>query len=200
MSTQSVGAAGSVRRLQPGLTRRLVRRERHRSRSTAVAIALVVLIVAAAYVGTESVLALLGRPALLQSPTAVIGALNKPAVWSIPAVAALVVLGILALVAALAPGRRARHRLTDDRVAVVVDDDVIAGSLSRRVATAGSVSRSHARTTVSSRRATVNVTPNSGFVIERDAVSAAAREAMAELAPIPAVRTRVVVAESGVLA
>ena len=200
MSTESIGAAGDVRRLQPGLTRRLVRRERHRSRSTAVTVALVVLILVAAYIGTESVLSLIGRPALLQTPSTLLGALSEPAVWSIPAIAVLAVLGIVALVAALAPGRRARHRLADHRVAVVVDDDVLAGSLSRRVATAGSVPRSQARTLVSPRRATVHVTPNSGFAIERDAVSAAAREVVAELAPIPGVRTRVVIAESGVLA
>ena len=190
----------STRRLQPGLTRRLVRRERHHSRSTAVIVALVVLIAAAAYLGTESVLALLGLPPLLQSPTALLGALSKPAVWSIPAVAALAVLGLAAIVAAVTPGRRARHRLADDRLALVVDDDVFAGSLSRRVATSGSVPRTQAHTVISSRRATVRVTPNSGFVIGRDAVSAAARAAVTELAPIPAVRTRVVVAENGVLA
>ncbi len=200
MSTESIGTAGSIRRLQPGISRRLVRRERHRSRSTAVSIALAVLIVTMSYLGTESVLSLIGAPPLLQSPSALLGALTKPTVWSIPLAAALAVLGIVAILAAITPGRRSRHRLADDRVAVLVDDDVLAGAVSRRVATAGSVPRSQALTRMSSRRATVRVTPNSGFPIDPDGVSAAARDAVAELAPIPSVRTRVAVAESGVFA
>lgn len=198
MSTENLG--DGVRRLQPGLARRLVRRERHHSRSAAVSIALGVLIVVAAYLGTESVLALIHRPALLVTPSALLDALSKPAVWTIPAVAVLVVLALAAIISAFAPGRRSRHRLADDRLAVIVDDDVLAGAVSRRVATAGSVPRTQALTQVSSRRAIVRVTPNSGFAIDRDAVSAAANDVVAELAPIPGVRTRVSVAESGVLA
>jgi hypothetical protein len=186
-------------RLSAGLTRRLVRRELHHSRSSAVVVALVLVILAAAYLGTETVLATIGRPALLLTPDALVGALAKTTVWSIPAAAALAVLGLIAIVSALTSGRRSRHRLADDRLAVVVDDDVLAGALSRRVATAGSVARGQARTEVAPRRAVVRVVPNSGYAIDHDIVSAAARDAAAELAPVPSLRTRVIVAESGVL-
>ncbi len=186
-------------RLSAGLTRRLVRRELHHSRSSAVVVALVLVILAAAYVGTETVLAMIGRPALLLTPDALVGAVAKTAVWSIPAAVALAVLGLIAIISALSSGRRSRHRLADDRLAVVVDDDVLAGALSRRVATAGSVTRDQARTEVAPRRAVVRVVPNSGYAIDHETVSTAARDAAAELAPIPRLRTRVVVAESGVL-
>ena len=181
------------------LYRRLVRRELHRSRSTAVVVALVLTVLPAAYLGTESVLALLGRPPLLSSPAELLRAIAVPAAWTIPAIAALAVLGIAAVVAAVTLGRRPRHRLADDRMAVVVDDDVLAGAVSRRVAMSGSVSRRQARTVIARRRATVRLTPNSGFVIDADAASAAAALAVAQLAPHPVVRTRLLVAEHGAL-
>ncbi|MDP9026668.1 MAG: hypothetical protein M3N46_03820 [Actinomycetota bacterium] len=199
MSPNATPQESRPTRLSAGLTRRLVRRELHHSRSTAVVVALVLVIVAAGYLGTETVLAMIARPALLLNPDAMVGAVSRTAAWSVPAAIALAVLGLMAIVSALTSGRRSRHRLADDRIAVVVDDDVLAGALSRRVATAGSVARDQARTEVAPRSAVVRVVPNSGFSINPEIVSAAARDAAAELAPIPRLRTRVVVAESGVL-
>jgi hypothetical protein len=178
---------------------RLVRRETHRSRSTAVIVALVVTALVAAYLGTEAVLAAIGRPPLLLTPAELFDALDATASWSAIAIAALAVLGVIAIIAAVTRGRRSRHRLADDRMAVVVDDDVLAGAVSRRVALSGSVDRRQARTVVARRRATVRLTPNSGFVIDSGAASDAASLAIEQLAPHPAVRTRVIVAEHGVL-
>ena len=183
-----------------GYLRTLVRRETTRSRSVAVSVALGILALAAAYAATECVLAALGRPALLVAPDDALAAIVLAQPWTVAAVIGLALLGIVALVAALTPGRRARHELTRDRVAVLVDDDILAGAISRRAAVVGAVSRDQVRTAVSSRAADVSLRPSSGFPIDHTAVSAAASALVAELAPVRTLRTRVQVDENGMVA
>lgn len=178
---------------------RLVRRETYRSRSVAVIVALVVTVILVAYLGTEALLAALSRPALLLTPVQLLGSVREQAVWSVPAIIGLAALGIAAIAAAVTRGRRSRHRLDDDRMAVIVDDDVLAGALSRRVALSGSVDRRQTRTVVARRRATVRLTPHSGFLVDATAASRAAETTVEQLAPRPMIRSRVVVAENGVL-
>jgi hypothetical protein len=97
-------------------------------------------------------------------------------------------------VAAIGPGRRARHELLMDRP-VVVDNEVIASALARRAATVARVDPDNCTVSVSHRRAIVHVTPTSGQPIDRDAVLAAVTEQVESLELRPPVTARLVVAE-----
>ena len=181
------------------LHRRLVRRERYRSRSRAVVIALALICLGLAFVGTESVLAALGLAPLLVAPDRLIDSINTPSMLVTIGAGAAVLFGLVLVVLALAPGRRARHAIPHERMAVIVDDNVLAGALGRAARTAASVPADRVRTTVSARRARVAVTPSSGFPLDRATVSAATDALAAALAPAPRVRVDVAVAPSGVV-
>lgn len=185
------------------LQQTLARRERRASRSVAVSLVLGLLALAAAYTATESVLAALGAPALLASPadalTAVADGIETAAPLAVVAAVALTLLGLVCLALALLPGRRGRHQLADDRVALLIDDDVLASALSRRASTVGSLGAAEARTVVTARAATTVVTPGSGYPVELAEASAAAADLVEALAPRPRLRTRVRLDQRGVL-
>lgn len=179
--------------------RRLVRREQYRSRSTAVVVALALVCLGAAYVGTESALAATGMPPLLVTPQAAVEALNSPATAVVVAGALAAAFGLVLLVLAVAPGRRARHSLPHERLAIVVDDQVLAGAFSRAARGAAAVPADRVRTTVSPRRAAVAVVPSSGFPVDAATVAETTRDLADRLAAVPPVRVTVSVASSGVV-
>lgn len=184
----------------PRLARRMIRRERHRSRSLAVGIALVVLMLALAYLAVEAVLEAIGATPLLLSVSAMAqAALGASAVWMLPAAAGAALVALVLLVLAIAPGRRARHRLAHERAAMIVDDDVLASALSRRAARAGGVSRAQVTTVVAPRGARIGVRPTSGFPVSSDDVRQAAQEVLTALAPTPKVGVAVAVSREGVV-
>ncbi|WP_375386845.1 hypothetical protein [uncultured Amnibacterium sp.] len=180
---------------------RVLRRELHSSRS-GLAIPLAVLaIVALAWLGTESVLAALGRPALLLSPTAMAtGIRGLPSVQSgllVAAGAVSAVLGLVLVAAALTAGRRGRHIIPAGRTAAVVDDEVIGSALVRRAAAVAGVSPDRAVADVGRRSATVRIVPISGIAIDRAAVDRAVAEAADGFGVSPSIRTRVVIDKKG---
>lgn len=181
------------------LRRRLVRRERYSSRSRAVIIALALVCLGLAYLGTESVLAALGLAPLLVAPDQMVAAVNTPTLQVTIGAGAAMLFGLVLVVLALAPGRRARHAIPHERLAIVVDDIVLAGALGRAARAAASVPADRVRTTVSSRRARVAVTPSSGFPVDRAGVSTATDALAAALAPTPRLRVAVAVSPSGVV-
>jgi len=181
--------------------RRYLRRETHRSRSTAQIVVLVVIALTAAYVGTEAVLAVLGAAPLLIAPSALLAALVGVGELASGALLGIAVAtGILALiliVLALAPGGRARHTIDDDRLAVVVDDGVIASSLARVARTVARSRREDTRASVGRRTAVIEVVPASGIAVDRDAVQSAVDSEISRITPKPAARASVRIAESG---
>ncbi|KZX21038.1 hypothetical protein [Rathayibacter tanaceti] len=181
--------------------RRYLRRETHRSRSAAQIVVLVLIALVAAYVGTEAVLAIVGAPALIAAPSAILGALVGVADWANPALIGLAVgagvLALILLVLALAPGTRARHTVEDDRLAVVVDDAVIASALARTARTAAHSRREDTRASLGRRTALIEVTPASGIAVDRDRVQSAVDDELARIAAKPATRASVRVSESG---
>ncbi len=187
--------------MNPALTRRLIRRESFKSRSLAVSIALGVLILGAAYLGTEAVLELIGAAPLLLSISATTAAVlgDDPLVWMLPAAAGALLIGIILIVLALTPGSRRRHRLDSDRVALLVDDDVLAGAVSRRAAATARINRDQVSTSVSARAARVTVRPSSGFPVSQAEVQQSADELVTALAPKPPVRISVAVSSQGVV-
>ncbi|MBN9194410.1 hypothetical protein [Microbacterium sp.] len=176
------------------------RRLRHRSRSVAVSIALVATALVAVWVAVESVLAALGRPALLWAParTVEIVRAGGPAVVAVGAV--LAVLGLVAVVLAFLPGRLARRELPDGRAVYVVDDEVLASGISRVAARAARVGSDQVRTVVSRRRSTTHVRPTTGFPPDAAVTSDSVTAAVDGLGLRPAPRASVVIARSGVAA
>jgi hypothetical protein len=181
--------------------KRLLRRETHSPRSV-VAIGLASMIIAGClYSGTELVLELLERPALLAAPTDVVRYVSRvneiaPVLLLTLGVLGAVVGAVLVLVAVL-PGRRARREVASDRVAAVVDDEVIAASLERRASAAGRVGPDNVDVTVSRHRATVRIVPESGLVPDRFTAQKAIAEALAFDALRPDLAPTVVVEPTG---
>ncbi|QHC59821.1 DNA/RNA endonuclease G [Rathayibacter sp. VKM Ac-2760] len=181
--------------------RRYLRRETHRSRSAAQIVVLVLIALIAAYVGTEAVLAVFGAAPLLLAPSALLGAIVGVTDLASGAIIGIAVgtaiLALIVLILALAPGARARHTVDDDRLAVVIDDGVIASSLARSARTAARSRREDTSTSIGRRTAVVEVTPSSGITVDRDAVQSAVDEELGRIAARPATRATVRVSDSG---
>jgi hypothetical protein len=183
------------------LYRRILRRETHSSRSGAAIAVLIVLVLVAAYVGLEAVYAALGMRALLFSPIDVLATLLSAAssqgglVIAAGIVAAIA--GIILIIVGVTPGRRGRHTIDDSRVAVVVDDQVIAAALSRSARTAAGLAPGQVTTWVARRSARITVTPASGVRADEEAVLAAAKAELAATAYQPPVTPEVKTTSTG---
>lgn len=194
-------AAPRLERAPDARYRRFLRRETHRSRSAAQIVVVTLIALAAAYVGTEAALAVLGAAPLLLAPSALlaallgVGALAAGALIGIAVGAAL--LAIVLLVLALAPGARARHTVADDRLAVVIDDGVIASSLARSARSAARSRREDTKASIGRRTAVIDITPSSGIAVDREVVQAAVDEELARIDPRPATRASIRIADSG---
>ena len=186
--------------MNPRTERRLSRRMRYRSRSVAVSAALGVIAVALTYIGVEAALAALTLPPLLLSPVDLTEALTSGDPRALAVIAGLVVLAVFAIVAALTPGGRARHELADDRAVFLIDDDVMAGGISRAAALGAGVSRTQVTTTVGRRRATVRVRPSAGFPVDAELATNAADQAVSAAEPLRAISIRTAVDRKAVLA
>jgi hypothetical protein len=136
---------------------------------------------------------------LLLSPADAVHHLEQPGALTLVAAAIGLVLGIVLLVLAIAPGRRARHELPDERMAVVIDDQVLAGAISKVARAEAGVPSERVSTAVSRRRADVRVTPTSGQPLDHAALTSSAETVVASLDPRPAVRVAVTIAEHGVV-
>jgi hypothetical protein len=178
---------------------RVTRRSLHRSRSVAVAVALVVAVVILAWIGTESVLAAISAPALLLSPSDAIAAIEAPGPIAAGVAAGLALLGVIFVILAVTPGRRARHELPDERMAVIVDDAVLAGALSKAAISESRLPATRVSTTVSRRVGAVSVVPTSGTLLNAPAITRAVGSVVESLSPRPALRVAVSVAERGVV-
>jgi len=201
VSSASAGTPGDGTPAFPALYRRIARRETHSSRSRLAIVLALALILVFAWIGTEIVLALLGAPALLVSPAALFAAAMavpdaSPGVLGTVGVV-IALLGLLLVIAAIAPGRRPRHLLRTARTVTVVDDEVIASALARRAALVGGVAPDNATVTVSDRRAVVHLVPTSGLPVDRAAVAEDAASALDSYGLVRPVTARIVVAAKG---
>ena len=181
------------------LYRRILRRETHRSRSVAVSIALALLALVAAYIGLECGLAAFGAGPLLVTPTAAVDWLSSTEVIVYVAAGLAALVGLVLIVLALVPGRRPRHSIPNERMAVVVDDAVLAGALARDARRVADVAPERVHADVAKRRARVIITPTSGVHVDAVSAQATADGLLTELAPRPTVRARVTVSTTGVV-
>lgn len=155
---------------------RVLRRATHRSRS-AIAIAVAVLLaLVAAWALAEIILYALGRPALiLPAYTAWVGLLDPGALtapWVLAAGVGFLLLGLVLIVLALAPGRLPKRSWVTDTAAFLVDDAVIASHLAHRAAILAALPEGHVAADVSRRRAHVALTPLAGAPVDVDSLRA----------------------------
>ena len=184
--------------------RRMVRRETHSSRAAASIAAAVVLAAAFLWLAAESVLALLGRSALLASPGQLGSWLAGVPGATIPAglVAAgagIALVGVLLLGTALRRGRRARRPLHSERSAVVVDDDVIAAAVSARARLTAGLAPGQVSTTIGHRSVHVQVRPTSGMPVDGAVIRAAVERELSDYALDRRMAPRVTISREGVL-
>lgn len=174
---------------------RIARRETHSPRSVLAIILAVIVILIAAWFGTEIVLSLLGRPALLVAPTdaedAILSVQALPFAVLLGSGIVLAVVGLLLIIAALTAGRRARHVIQTDRAVTVIDNRVIASALARHASYAGNTSPDNTRVDVTHRRAVVHITPTSGTTADKAAIKTAVDEQLDSFGVQPPLRSKI---------
>lgn len=197
----AVAARPAVATSFDAVYRRITRRETHSPRSLLAITLAVVIIVVFLWIGTEIVIAELGAPALLVNPddalASAVALAEAPAAIVAAAGIGIALVGLLLVIAALAPGRRARHVLSADRAAVVVDNEVIASALARHTAYAGNVDPDNVTVSVSHTRAVIDLLPTSGVPVDRAVVTEVVDEQLESYGLRPRVSARVRIAENG---
>lgn len=179
--------------------RRVLRRETHRSRTTAavaVASVLLVLLVVAIGAGVWWLVAPASRDVIsgwFDSASAL--ADDRAALTVAGAAALAIAVALLAL--AVTPGRLPRRARSTGRLALLVDDGVLADAVADAVALRCGVDRHQVSARVGRRTTTVRVTPTSGIAVDRAAASDSAAAALADLGFSTA--PRLIVMDRGVI-
>lgn len=174
---------------------RVIRRETHSPRSGLALTLAVILILACAWLGTEIVLSLLGKRALLAAPVdighTIVAIGHYPNAPVIIVAVIVAIIGLVLVVLAFVAGRRARHVLPSERSAVVVDNEVIASALARQASYAGNIDPDNTNVSVSHRSVLVQIRPSSGQSVDKAAVIDAINQTLDEYQLTPRLRARV---------
>lgn len=186
------------------LTQRILHRET-RSPRTGAAITVAVLgILACLYLLLEAVLQALGQEGWLIDPGPAARWLaglpegTDPLILGLSG-ALLFLLGLVFVLQAVLPGRRARYALPNPRAAVVVDAQVLAASLARCARMRAGVTRQQVLVTVGRKRVDVRIRPTSGLPVDPEAVQAAVEDELLLTKLDPQPEVRVVIADTGVI-
>lgn len=184
------------------IRRRLLRRETHVSRSGAVVVAMLVALVLAAAAVVAGALVLLDQDVLGTDPRAVVDAalaapdgLDTTLVVGIGAVVALV--GLVLLLQGILPQRRPRHTMSSDRLAVVVDDEVLASAAARAARSATRLGADGAVGTVGRRTVDVVLRPAAGVDVPVVAATDAVERELTTIDALPPLTARVRVQPTG---
>lgn len=188
----------------PTLYRRVLRRETHSPRAALAVFAAVLLILAFAWMATESVLELLGRPPLLVSPgEALLAVISLPTAVITPAIVGAgvvaTIIGLIFVAYAVLPGRRARHTGVVGRTAVVVDNAVIASALARTASNAANIDPDQVVVSIGHRTAEIRVRPSSGFSVDEAAIVSAVEQQLDDFELTPSIRSKVTIDRKGVV-
>ncbi|MDQ4501241.1 DUF6286 domain-containing protein [Sinomonas sp. ASV322] len=181
-----------------------VRRETSSGRVFAAALVALVVTLLCVYALLESTLQAIGQPAWIIDPetasrfvAGLPGGANAGVLGLLGVVVAVVGVGFVLL--AVLPGRPGRRVLPSQRIAVVLDDEVLASALARRARTAATVRPEQVTVVVSHGEAIVNVRPTSGVPVRAEDVLAAVEDELKRLRPEPYPLLRVRVAGTGVI-
>ena len=186
---------------QNALYRRISRRETRSPRSTLAIVVAIILIALFAWAGTEIILRLVSQPPLLVSMPAlatwIVRLPSYPFALVILIGIVIAVVGLILMVVSITAGRLARHQVTSERSAVIVDNEVIASALARHAAFAGNVDPDNVRVSVSHRTAVVRLTPASGIPVSKSEVEDAVSKQLDSYNLTPSVRSKVIIDHSG---
>lgn len=182
--------------------RRVLRRETHVSRSVSTVVAMLLLLVVAAAAVFAAVLVFLDQRVLGIDPRDVVDAavaaprgLDPTVVVGVGAVVAFV--GLVLLAKGVLPGRRPRHTMPSGRLAVVVDDEVLASAAARAARGATRLGPDATVGTVGRRTVDVVLRPAAGVDVPAVAAKDAVDREFAEIDVAPAVHARVRVQPTG---
>lgn len=182
--------------------RRILRRESTASRSGTVVIAVLVVLVIAAAAVFAAALVFLGQRALGIDPRDLVDAavraprgLDTTIVVGVAAIVAVV--GLVFLAQGLLPQRRPRHTMSSDRLAVVVDDEVLASAAARAARSATRLGPDAAVGTVGRRTVDVVLRPAAGVDVPAVAATDAVTEEFRAIDVVPPVTARVRVQPTG---
>jgi len=182
--------------------RRILRRESTASRSGTVVIAVLVVLVLAAAAVFAAALVFLGQRALGIDPRDLVDAaaraprgLDTTIVVGVAAIVAVV--GLVFLAQGLLPQRRPRHTMSSDRLAVVVDDEVLASAAARAARSATRLGPDAAVGTVGRRTVDVVLRPAAGVDVPAVAATEAVTEEFRAIDVVPSVTARVRVQPTG---
>jgi Family of unknown function (DUF6286) len=183
---------------------RVLRRETRSSRAPQSMVAALLVSLVALYILLESMLRALNQPAWLADPLQLLAAAAQwPAGTSRTLLAAagfvILLIGLMFFLAAISPGRRAKHVLPDPRLAVVVDDEVLAAALARTAKLAAGVAREQVMVVVARHAVTVSIRPTSGIPVDTDALRRAIDAELDRINPTPRPRAQIRVAPIGVV-
>lgn len=180
--------------------RRVLRRETHSSRTAPAVIAASVAIIVLLALVIGAVWGLVdpsvGRTASAWLDQAVPPESRQGALIVGGSVGILLALMLLAL--AVLPGKRARRARTTERLAVLVDDGVLADAVADAVAQRCGIDRRQVSTTLGRSRVSVRITPTSGIRVDEAVAAEAASETVSAIGF--AATPRVLVASNGVIA
>ena len=182
--------------------RRILRRESTASRSGTVVVAVLVVLVIAAAAVFAAALVFLGQRALGIDPRDLVDAaaraprgLDTTIVVGVAAIVAVV--GLVFLAQGLLPQRRPRHTMSSDRLAVVVDDEVLASAAARAARSATRLGPDAAVGTVGRRTVDVVLRPAAGVDVPAVAATEAVTEEFRAIDVVPSVTARVRVQPTG---
>ncbi|WP_394940625.1 DUF6286 domain-containing protein [Psychromicrobium sp. YIM B11713] len=183
---------------------RVVKRELHSARSILSGVAASVIILLAVYGLLECGLRIVNQPAWLIDPQTAIDRLARLPEGISPLLlgaigGVLLLAGLVFFLSAVLPGRRARHTLSDPRLSVVVEDEVIASALARRARLASGVTQEQVMVVVGQRSVVVNIRPTSGVLLAEGQIQAAVEAELQSMQLSPMPQVRVNLASSGVI-
>lgn len=186
------------------ITEIILKRETRSSRALISIVAAILVALLAVYGLLEAMLRVLGQPAWLIDPLTAAQSLAQLPAGTMPAlllaIGALVfLLGLVFFINSVVPGRRARHVIPDPRVAVVVDDEVVASALAKRARLAAGVTREQVMVVVSARSVQVNIRPTSGIPLDEARIQAAVEAELDAMALQPSPAVKVHLANTGVI-
>jgi hypothetical protein len=182
----------------------VLRRETHSSRALPSIIAALLVCVLALYALLESMLRALDQPAWLADPLELVAAAARWPAGTSPVLLAAagfvtLLIGLMFFLAAILPGRRAKHVLPHPRLAVVVADEVLAAALARVAKRAAGVAREQVTVVVTRHSVTVSIRPTSGIGVDTEAVRRAVDGELDRINPLPRPQAEIRVAPIGVV-
>lgn len=180
----------------------LVRRQTHSSRAFSSVILAILIVVALGFLATEGVLALAGKDPLLVNPAdmweqgfASLSDSHRPLAIIVGVLLSLC--GILLLAKAVLPGTLSKRALSDERVAYVVDDAVVAAGISRLVREEAGLPPGTVSTAVSKRRSVSTIIPSTGRPLDQAQIQQVASDEIASWQLRPRLKSAVKIATEG---